>query len=150
MLKLPKSEMKLPSAGNSNLLGLTAVVLLTVAFNVPKFKFHKHKLYCTWQYTQVLKNGKVAFIIDHADTMVLDKNGHFHYSIRSVNLSKAGFFSNISVPLDSSPYKKALRFSYPNNIELRTATHRTFNIMQLSDSLVIREGTTWFYYKKRK
>lgn len=151
MPKLPKSEMKLPSAKNNITFTLIAVFISTSAFVDYNKKFHKKKLYSTWQYTQVLKNGKTPFVIGVNDTMVLDRKGQFHYSIQSIDLHKAGDFSIIDVPLDSSPYKKALYFAYKNKSDNKQPiVYRIFNVMHLTKSLVIREGNTWFYYKKRQ
>ncbi len=95
----------------------------------------------------ITKNGKPVNAISPEDTMILQKNGRFQYAIKNLNKNESGRFEIIHVPLDSSPYKKALRFTYNQK---SGNYRRLFNIMHLSDSMVIREGTTTFHYKLRK
>jgi hypothetical protein len=126
----------------------TSLLLITVfsAFT-PGPIFRKKALFATWNYQLITKNGKPVNAISPEDTMILQKNGRFQYAIKNLNKNESGRFEIIHVPLDSSPYKKALRFTYNQK---SGNYRRLFNIMHLSDSMVIREGTTTFHYKLRK
>lgn len=107
--------------------------------------FPTKKLYGVWQYRAIYKNGISALTPDEADTMVLDRRqSRFHYKINSLRKDLGGTFKVKTVPADSSPYEKALEFHYQNK------SIRTFNIMLLSDSLIIREGNTTFHYRRKK
>lgn len=91
----------------------------------------------------------------------------FSYSIPGINKAACGWGKIISVPDDSCRLKKAVQFHYlstqsatvnsynPRNNSshkppvLATVSIRTFNIAYLSeDSLSIREGQTFFNYRK--
>lgn len=107
--------------------------------------FPVKKLNGVWQYKAIYKNKTSVLTPEEGDTMLLDiKNSRFHYKIKTLNKDIGGIFRIKTVPLDSSPYKRALEFQYPNN------NKRIFNIMLLTDSLVIREGNTTFHYLRKK
>lgn len=138
--------MKLRGGKNKSL--FTIAALFGVAFSyAPKPKFKTSKLWGNWHYTSVVKNGiQILPYPNVNDTMHLynQKKPQFQYRIHAWNKFEQGLVSIISVPADSSPYHKALEFSYwPFDKK-----PRRFHIMHLSDSLVIREGKTWFHYHK--
>ena len=87
----------------------------------------------------------------------------FSYSIPSLKKAACGTGKWIQVPTDSSKLRKALIFEYqstssalyennstnPSNPQKTPVIVRTFNIAYLSqDSLSIREGNTYFNYRK--
>lgn len=111
----------------------------------PKPSFKTNNLNGTWCYTAIYKHGKNILKRSEQDSMVLDLKKHnFNYRIVSLNKDLFGRVKLISVPSDSSPYRKALAFSYNTGNQVRV-----FHIMNLADSLVIREGNTYFHYLKK-
>ncbi len=111
----------------------------------PKPSFKTNNLNGTWRYTAIYKHGKNILKRSDQDTMLLNLKKHiFNYRILSLNKDLYGKVKLISVPADSSPYRKALAFSY--NVSKQV---RVFHIMNLADSLVIREGNTYFHYLKK-
>lgn len=119
------------------------------ATTVPYPKLNKQLLWGTWNYTQILKNHKVVFTAQEEDTLFLSKKGVFRYHIDGLKKDANGYFAIIKVPADSSPYRRALEFTYFPIREFGN-TRRIFNIMKLNDSLVIREGNTEFCYIKQR
>lgn len=141
--------MKLPNARSSCLLILVLTVVGIAATAPPYPKLNKQLLWGTWNYTQIIKNQKVVFTAQPDDTMFLSKKGVFRYHIGGLKKEANGYFAIIKVPADSSPYLRALQFTYFPLREFGN-TRRVFNIMKLNDSLVIREGTTEFCYVKQR
>lgn len=146
--KLPKSAMKLPSAKNSTLLFILISGLGLSLAPKPSKKLNKQLLWGVWNYTQIQKNHQVVFTAQEDDTLFLSKQGLFRYHIQGLNKDAAGYVTIIKVPADSSPYNRALEFTYFPIKEFGNI-RRVFHIMHVSDSLVIREGNTEFCYKKR-
>ncbi|MCC7296973.1 MAG: hypothetical protein IT244_01465 [Bacteroidia bacterium] len=110
-------------------------------------KFSKKLLYGTWQYTAIVKNGLERRDFGTADTMMLNTK-EFHYAIAVLKKEAHGYYVVQKTSKDSSPVQRALEFHYQPIREAKNLI-RTFYIMHLSDSLVIREGNTLFCYKKK-
>lgn len=107
-------------------------------------------LFGTWRYTAIVRSGNAVGGFAASDTMMLaktkGKKGRFSYHIGKLHKDAAGNLELIRVSADSSPYMKALAFSYQLPV---TGNRRIFHIMHLDrDSLVIREGQTLFCYRK--
>jgi hypothetical protein len=133
--------------GQNKILSLAGVSILCICsgFSIDG-PFPVKKLSGTWYYKAIYKNGINILIPSPKDSMHLNsKNSGFHYHIQSLNKNLVGRYTLIQVPLDSSPYKKALQFEYSPNSSIRK-----FNIMLISDSLIIREGNTFFHYSRKK
>jgi len=144
---LPKSGMKSKNGQNNlSLLAGLLFIFITAGFSIGR-SFPAKKMHGVWQYKAIYKNSVSILSPDKNDTMLIDtKKSIFHYSIKSLNKNIGGTFQCLSSPLDSSPYQKTLMFQYqPSN------SVRRFHIMLLhDDSLIIREGNTYFHYSKRK
>lgn len=148
----PKSGMKSTSAKSKAvfLLLLFPVIAGLLAFLPQPEKSGIKHLYGTWRYTEIIRPGASVGGFAVSDTMLLakttGKKGRFSYHIGKLHKDAAGSLELIRVPADSSPYMKALAFSYQLPA---TGNRRIFNIMLLKkDSLVIREGQTLFCYRK--
>jgi hypothetical protein len=77
--------------------------------------------------------------------MNLMRTGRFNYVIAAPGKNATGTWQLISVPKDSSRFRKALEFIYePAGLK------RIFHICEWKkDQLCIREGNLFFRYKRR-
>ncbi len=124
-----------------------------------------------WQYVSIDKGGQSIAKFSEADTMIITSLKpsfgdsfcqHTSRSRRSINKTKLrfsykiptikkdafGLVDLISVPLDSSKYGIAFKFRYSNKSISSSSQTRIFNIENLEDTLVIREGALYFRYIK--
>src|SRR5262245_51423470 len=117
MPRLLKSAMRSPK-GNHRPGAVTAIILL-FACSLYSFyhfdSFQPKKLYGTWQYTSVMHDGKIVFEIGQSDTMNLERSGQFNYVIAKPGKNAKGTWQLISVPKDSSTFRKALELTYEPN-----------------------------------
>ena len=137
--------MKYPK-GTNNLIVLTIIAGLAACFAFTKEpKFDLKNLYGTWQYTRVERNGISVFEVGNSDTMNVNSNASFNYTIQKPGKKASGNWALISVPKDSSTFRKALVFTYEPK-----GKKRIFNICSLDKkNLCLREGSLKFVYKRR-